>query len=184
MQSVTDYVFENLKATRESMAKYYDRKYPPEPEYKVGDLVILDAQNIKSKRPTCKLAPKSYGPFPVLRVGTSTCTMDLAARWNIFPVFHVSLLEPYCRSVRPSRKQERPPPEDIEGELEYEVEEIIGSKKQSSGKRARKQQRVIYLIKWLGYPENECSWELVEVIEGSAKLIQSVDHAFPDMPKQ
>lgn len=44
--------FENLEQMRATMSKYFDKTHLLEPDYKVGDLVMLDARNIKIKRPT------------------------------------------------------------------------------------------------------------------------------------
>jgi len=41
-----------LVQTREAMKKYYDRKETLQPDIKRGDLVMLNAKNIKSKRLT------------------------------------------------------------------------------------------------------------------------------------
>src|SRR5437588_11174430 len=63
----------------------------------------------------------------------------------------------------PLRKQTRPEPEEREGEKEYEVEKIISCKiritrrwVQGKNKITRK---LFYLVKWKGYPEDECTWE-------------------------
>jgi hypothetical protein len=46
----------------------------------------------------------------------------------------------------------RPPPETIDGEEEYEVEDILMHRETG---RHRKLQ---YLVKWKGYPSSENSW--------------------------
>lgn len=80
---------------------------------------MLDAGNIKTKNPTWTLDTKFYGPLPVPQVGTQTCTLDIGDRSNIFPVFHVSILGPYRKSVGADQQQNRPPPKDIKVEIEY-----------------------------------------------------------------
>lgn len=109
MQSVVDFPFENSQITWANMSYYCDNKHLLEPKYKVGDLVILDTRNIKTKLPTSKTAPKSFSHFPVTLIVTRTCYLDLGAQWNIFPVFHISLLESYRKRARPSQKQDLPP---------------------------------------------------------------------------
>ena len=46
---------------------------------------------------------------------------------RIHNTFHISLLEPYEYNKFPSQTQEPPPPIPIEGEDEYELDEIIDS---------------------------------------------------------
>jgi len=56
----------SVERTREAMGRYYDRKAKQQPDFKVGDLVMLNAKNMRKKRPSKKLAPKLYGPFKIL----------------------------------------------------------------------------------------------------------------------
>jgi hypothetical protein len=69
---------------------------------------------------------------------------------KIHYVFHVDLLTPYHETDAYGEAYSQPPPELIDGEQEYEVEEIIDNQS-----RRRKQQ---YLVRWLGYPASENSW--------------------------
>src|SRR5579859_7418177 len=73
---------------------------------------------------------KRMGPFRIEEtVGESKpiCRLQLPPQMHIHPVFHVSLLEPYKESRFTSRTQARPPLMEVEGELEYEVKEIVDS---------------------------------------------------------
>ena len=117
-----------LQETRNTMSKYYDQHRLPQPEYKVGDQVMLNAKNIGTKRPTKKLAPKLYGPFRISeRIGTRSYPLALQDRWRIHNVFHTSLLEPHRANPFQQRPIIRPLPEEVDGELEYEVEAILQS---------------------------------------------------------
>jgi hypothetical protein len=48
------------------MSKYYDQHRLLQPEFEVGDPVMLNAKNIRTKCPTKKLASKLYGHFLIL----------------------------------------------------------------------------------------------------------------------
>ena len=50
MQDIHRQVKETLENTRESMKKYYDRKATKQPSIEVGDLVILNAKNIRTEK--------------------------------------------------------------------------------------------------------------------------------------
>jgi chromatin segregation and condensation protein Rec8/ScpA/Scc1 (kleisin family) len=67
-------------------------------------------------------------------------------------VFHVDLLIPHHETDAYGETYSQPPPELIDGEEEYEVEEIITDR---YDKRRRKRQ---FLVKWKGYPVSENSW--------------------------
>jgi len=78
------------------MGRYYDRKAKQQPDFKLGDMGILNAKNILTKRLSKKLAPKLYGPFKILEQrGDLVYKLELSEWGKIHQVFHVSLLEPY-----------------------------------------------------------------------------------------
>jgi len=89
---------------------------------------MLNAKNIRTKRPSKKLSPKLYGPFKVSeKKGSRAYKIEILPRWKIHPVFHVLLLEPYRAMNRPNREQPPRGPEEIEGDLECEIERIVKS---------------------------------------------------------
>ena len=96
--------------------------------YQVGDYVWLDGRNIKTYHPTAKLAPKRHGPFKITRVlSTITYQLELPIKWKLHPVFHVDLLMPYCETDFHGVNYDKPPPDLINGEEEYEVERVVSS---------------------------------------------------------
>jgi len=129
MQVTHQQARKGLEQTREERSKYYDRNARQQPDIKVGDLVMLNAKNIHTKRPTKKLSPTMHGPFKVLEVkqGEQAFKLERSPRWKIHPIFHVSLLQPYRASAREGREQPPRVQEDIEGDLEWEVERIVKS---------------------------------------------------------
>ena len=81
--------------------------------------------------------------------------LRLPPSWRIHPVFHASLLRParLDEDLHPTIVDDnlRPPPDIINELEEYEVESIINHR---GGKRRRE-----YLVKWVGYPSSENTWE-------------------------
>ena len=105
-----------LERSRERMSKYYDKKAQPAPQFKVGDLVMLNGRNLKTRRPPRKLDHKLHGPFAItkaitrdLLAGTTVTAvpLDLPVRWRCHNTFHVNLVEPY----RTSKQGLRPEPD-------------------------------------------------------------------------
>jgi len=95
MQAIYEKAKQTLENTREVMKKYYDCKATEQPSIEVGNLVILNSKNIRTKQPSKKLRPKLYGPFKILeKKGSQAYKLDISPGWKIHPVFHVSLLEP------------------------------------------------------------------------------------------
>src|SRR5205085_6646067 len=170
------------------MGKYYNQGKQDLPNMLIGDLVMLNAKNIRTKRPTKKLAPKFYGLFNILeKIGTRSYRLKLDQRWRIHNVFHVSLLEPYKSSSGPQRTQIRPQPEEIEGEKEFEVERIVRSEIGETRKRVRGRTRVTkklyYLVKWVGYPDDKCTWEPGEHLTHASEYIEDFHRENPEAPK-
>jgi hypothetical protein len=60
----------------------------------------------------------------------------------------------------------QPPPETIEGEEQYEVEQIVSH--QCQGRKEQLQ----YLIKWLGYPKSDNTWEPADLVQAPVLVKQ------------
>jgi hypothetical protein len=188
LKAVHNKISETLDETKRRMGKYYDQGKREPPSMSIGDLVMLNAKNIRTKRPTKKLAPKFYGPFEILeKIGTRSYRLKLDQRWRIHNVFHVSLLEPYTASNDQHRIQIRPQPEEIEGEKEFEVEKIIRSEIRETRRRVNGRNRITrklyYLIKWVGYPDDECTWEPGENVSHARESIEEFHRDNPESPK-
>jgi len=147
---------ENMKAAQTQMAKSYNQKVAnKEPQFKVGDYVMVNAKNIKTKRPSKKLDYKLRGKFEIEKLcGMNACRLKLPTlSGKIHPVFHVSLLEPYHQNTIPGRRSPTPPPVDRE-QQEYVIEKIKTTEKKGS--------QVKYLVSWKGYGPDEDTWEPYE----------------------
>jgi len=100
MQTIHQQARQSLEKTREAMGRYQDRKAKQQPEFKLGELVMVNAKNIRTKSPSKKLAPKLDGPFKILEPrGELSYKLEISDRWKIHPVFQVSLLESYGTST-------------------------------------------------------------------------------------
>ena len=95
---------------------------------------------------------------------------------RIHPVFHVGLLEPFRNSDIPNREEIRPEPEDVEGELEWQVEEILGSIQMGDG-------TVEYLVKWKGYDISEATQEPFTHLEHAQDKLKEFHRRKPKEPK-
>src|SRR5579859_1745493 len=92
--------------------------------------------------------------------------LDLPMQKRVHPVFHVSLLELYIESGIRGRKQEPPPPAEVEGELEYEVNRILDSRIVRG--------RFKYLVDWIGYGPESRTWEPAEYITNVRTLLAAI----------
>jgi hypothetical protein len=122
--------------------------------YKVGDKVLLSTKylNLKHREPSRKLLPKWIGPFEVVQVvGPVAYKLKMNPGWRVHLVFHVSLLELYRED---GRVQPPPPPVEMEGALEYEVESILEHRFWGI-----KHPKAFYKVAWKGYGIEHNSWE-------------------------
>jgi len=137
------------------MRRYVDPARKDPPAYQIGDLVMLNGRNIKTRRPTRKLDHKNHGPFQIEKIVSPLAfRLTLPRKWKIHNVFHVSLPEPYRSS------EHRAPPDpskvlreadNIEQSEEYDVEEVMSSVERGRGNN----KRIRYLVRWLDYPERK-----------------------------
>ena len=100
--------------------------------FQEGDKVWLEGKNLHTSHPFPKLAPKRYGPFLVEQVVNPVVfKLKLLEQWKqkrLHPVFHTSLLTPYKEMEEHGANFLEPPPDVVEGEEEYEVEQVLDSR--------------------------------------------------------
>ncbi len=99
-------------------------KYKP---FEEKQKVWLEATNLKTTHPTAKLSPKRYGPFEITKkLSHVVYQLHILQQWKVHNVFHTSLLTPYKEMEEHGPNYHKPPPDIIEGEPEWEVEQIMG----------------------------------------------------------
>jgi len=143
-----------LRKAQEEMKKQADWQRGEVEEYKVEDMVLLSTRDLKWQmigRRMDKLTERFVGPYKVKGIISSNAIeLDLPSSVRIHPVVNVSRIHRYRDQVK-GQKVTPPPPVEIQGEMEYEVEKIL-SKRKRYGK-------VEYLVRWKGYTAEEDTWE-------------------------
>jgi len=102
----------------------------PPPDFTLGERAYVKEKYFRTRQPTKKLAEKYLGPYELIaQVGTHFFTLRLPEELrSVHPVFHVSMLEPHTPSAIPNRTELPPAPVEVEGDLEYEIAEILSTK--------------------------------------------------------
>lgn len=133
--------------------------------FKKGQKVWLEATNLRLLTGNKKLLPKQEGPFEIIEVlGSLTYHLQLPKQWKIHPVFHASLLTLFKQTEVHGPSFVNPVPDIIEDKEEYEVEAILGHRRQRN--------TIQYLIKWKGYASAKNSWEPTANLNNATKLLK------------
>jgi hypothetical protein len=146
IKSNREAALEALQQAQAQMAK--ETRYKP---FHKGEKVWLEGTHLRLPYDTMKLAPRQYGLFKITtKISDVAYKLELPKTWKIHDVFHASLLTPYKEMEKHGPNFLEPPPELIEGEPEWEVEQILGDRTY----RRKKQ----FLIRWKGYAPAHDSW--------------------------
>jgi len=113
-----------LTLAAERMKWYYDKKVQSVP-FKVGNKVLLNLKDYQTMERA--LRPRYEGPFKVIeKLSDVTFQLRIPPRYRaLHPVFHTSKLAQYSKSTIHRQKSIAPPPILIQGQEEWEVEEIL-----------------------------------------------------------
>ena len=145
------------------MKEWITMKFVP---WKVGNKVWLEGKNLRLHYPMKKLASKREGPFEISQViSPLTYRLRLPPTWKVDDVFHASLLSTYWETAEHGPNFINPPPEEIEGEEEYEIVEIL-SHRGSPGRRT-------HLVSWKGYSSTENTWEPEKNLQHAQTILTS-----------
>ena len=140
-------------------------------KFEVGDKVWLDACNLHLKM-TCKLMLRQLGPFEVIEeISPVVYKLHLPKTWRIHDVFHASLLTPQVITTKYRVPADPPLPELVDGESEYEVENIL------QHKLVGRKKEIKYLVQWRGYSQAESTWEPEEHLRNAFKVLEAYKSA-------
>src|SRR5437868_5269981 len=157
--------------------EYYDQHRKPDPNLQSGDIVWFLPRNVHTTRPSRKLDYKKMGPYKILaKIGSSAYKLDFPPSMKIHNNINISLLEPYEDNKFPSQQLLPPPPIEIAGEKEYELENIIDSRLHYG--------KLQYRAKWTGYsPEHDKTWYPADNFENAALAVEHFHQQYPGKPR-
>ena len=118
------------------------------------------------------------GPFRISEViSPYAYRLDLPSSMRVHPVFNINRLKPADVEPLPGQQPAPPPHLEVEGEREYEVEEILDSFWETRGRGGR---RLKYIVRWAGY--SEPTTEPADYLENAAQLVKNFHRRYPHKP--
>lgn len=166
-----------LIKAREEMKRFADHNRGEAPEYKIGQKVWLETENLNILRPSKKLSEKRIGPYEIVEiVSPNAVKLKLPKSIRIHPVVNVSQVCPYNPPQIPGQRPLPTPPIEVEGQIEYEVEQILDS--------CMNRGKLEYLVKWDGYTEEENTWEPISHLKNSQEAIEAFHAKYPAAPRR
>jgi hypothetical protein len=165
LQSSLSFAHKCLIAAQQRQKALADKRRIDQ-EFKVGHKVLLSTKylNLKHSEKSRKLLPKWIGPFEVVQVvGPVAYKLKMNPGWRVHLVFYVLLLEPYRED---GRVQPPPPPIEMKGALEYEMESILEHRFWGI-----KNPKAYYKVAWKGYGVEHNSWEPESNVVNAPELV-------------
>ena len=92
------------------------------------------------------------------------------------PVFHVDRLSPWEGNEIHGQALPPPDPVEVDNNLEYEVEQILDSRKYRN--------QLQYLVKWQGYDHGHNSWEPMANLTHCSELLRTFHANHPAAPRR
>ena len=172
-----------LKWSQALQKEQADRRRLPAPEFKVGDMVMLDRRNIKTKRPNKSLDHKNIGPYAIKRaIDNFAYELDLPENMGkVHPVFHPWLLHLDNSDPLPGQVIAPPPPVDTdeEGDI-YDALEVLESKIDGRmiDPATRKKGCLKYKVLFTGHADPD--WIPYRNTAGCPDLVADFHHAHPE----
>ena len=150
-QQAHEQALNKLNQANDKMKAQYDQ-HRRKVNYKIGDLVYLDIENLRSVG-NRKFMNKFIGPFPIIDIVKegSAVRIKLPFKYKeIHDVINVERLKP-AREIDSDKfptqsHNKRPDPVLVEGQVEYEIEKLVD------------RDGDYYKVRWKGYDETEDQW--------------------------
>jgi hypothetical protein len=161
-----------VELARETMGKAQERMrsqanaHRREPDFEVGDTVrvLRKTYSTTTDRPSDKLEfPLTKGWYTIKEKSGHSFLLDLPDDWKGPKLFHADRLRKFDNNPLPGQACDNPGPEDVDGEPEWEVQEVLASKL-SRGK-------LYYQVQWRGWNADE-TWYLAENFKNATAALQ------------
>ncbi|KAL2004646.1 hypothetical protein VTN00DRAFT_3382 [Thermoascus crustaceus] len=142
-------------------------------DFEVGDSVWVSMKNWRTDQLSRKLDFQMAGPYHIIKKVGNAYRLDLPDSIHVHPVFSPDKLWKAATNPLPGQIEDPPPPIEVNGEQEWEVEEILAAR--------LCQGKLQYKVKWVGY-DNDPAWYPAENFKESPHQLHSFHNQYPDLP--
>ena len=142
-------------------------------DFQVGQKVWLDMRQFDTSRPSRKLDYPTAGPFEILEKVNHSYRLKLPSSMKVHNVFSPDKLRLAAEDPLPGQISPEPPPINITGDNEYEVEEILAAK------LLRK--NLYYRVSWLNC-DIDLAWYPASDFKYAPHKLVAFHNARPDLP--
>jgi hypothetical protein len=108
----------------------------------------------------------------VKQINVMAFQLKFRGSMKMYHVFHVSLLQLYHVPTISRRIHDSPPPIEVDGEHEYEVEDILNSRIFNS--------QFQYFVHWHGYDVKECTWKPIKNLLNAMEKVHEFHRRYPN----
>ena len=118
---------EAIRRAQEKQAEAANRKRR-EPDFGVGDMVMVSKKGWSTDRPTTRLDTQFAGPYKILAAKGDSFEVDLPQSIQTSHTIHASRLRKAATDPLPGQRQKPPPVEMIDNEPEWVVSKVLSSR--------------------------------------------------------
>ena len=142
-------------------------------DFKVDDKVWVSTKGWRTERPSKKLDYQQAGPFKIIQQEGHSFRLELPSNIKVHPVFHASKLRKDPDDPLPNQIQGEPLPVVVDGDHEWEIEQILGVRV------VRKQLR--YRVQWVGFDIDPDEYLPVD-LNHAPEALRDFHAQYPDLP--
>ncbi|CCE34834.1 uncharacterized protein CPUR_08773 [Claviceps purpurea 20.1] len=143
--------------------------------WSVGDSVYVHKKGFTTEAPTTRLDSQWAGPWRIKEERGFSYVLETPDWYKGSPLFHADRLRKAADDPLPQQHTEPEPPDEIDGEPEWEVERILASRIVGRGNN----QRLQYQVTWTGLEPDETFYN-ADGFKNAATKLESFHREYPD----